>query len=67
MSETHDYDTVSVRFGDLQPHCVLVGEAGGLSAVYGYPQPIFNGLVVIDTEHGGLVHHPDRTIEILAE
>ncbi len=66
MSESHDYDTTTVRGSDLDnTHC-LVGESGGLSAVYGNKASGFGvGLRSVETEHGLLLLDPDGDFLVL--
>jgi hypothetical protein len=54
MSETHDYETVRVRREDLNVTHVLVGESGGLCAIYHKPEKIL-GMNMIETEYGMLL------------
>jgi hypothetical protein len=57
---THDYPVRLVRGEDLDETMVLVGESGGLSAIYGRGGSAFGGMTV-ETEHGTLyVNHDDE-------
>ena len=63
MSDTHDCDTVSVPALDLTPAHVLVGESGGLSAVYEVRHDsLLPGFVTVTTEHGPLLLDDDREV-----
>ena len=66
MSKTHDWETKQVKPSNLDSTCVLVGECGGLSAVFeagpSYASP---GLWRVETEHGALYLDPDLDVEIL--
>jgi hypothetical protein len=67
MGETHDYDTAPVAVADLDSSHVLVGESGGLSAVYGTePSNIMVGCHVVRTEHGSLYLDTDAHVDVLA-
>jgi hypothetical protein len=67
MASTHNYTTALLPAIDLDSTMVLVGESGGLSAVYdvanSYAMP---GLLVVETEHGSLYLDPDLHVEVLA-
>jgi hypothetical protein len=66
MAATHDYDTRPMLGRDLTSAHVLVGESGGLSAVYDCnPSSLVFGLVVVTTEHGQLYLDPDALYEVL--
>lgn len=68
MAATHDYDTRLVLPAALDETMVLVGESGGLSAIYlndGFSASMA-GLVRIETEHGPLYLDPDEPAEVLA-
>ena len=66
MPATHDYDTRPVPGKDLTGEHVLVGESGGLSAVYDCnPSSRVFGLVVVTTEHGHLYLDPDALYQVL--
>lgn len=68
MADTHDYDTESVLGSDLNSTHVLVGESGGLSAVYGAkPSSAMPGLMTVETEHGPLYLDPDCEYSVIAE
>jgi hypothetical protein len=54
MADTHDYETKSVLGKDLDETMILVGESGGLSAVYeNKPSslPIIDEAVINASEH----------------
>lgn len=61
MSDTHDHPTKEVLGKDLDHTMVLVGESGGLSAIYDA-----KGIDLIDvtTEHGVLNLDPDRAYTV---
>lgn len=64
----HDYPIRQVRGRDLDSTMVLVGESGGLSAIYdGYPSGAMPELRVIETEHGPLYLDPDEDYTIYDE
>jgi hypothetical protein len=51
MAATHDYDTELVYARDFSSSMVLVGESGGLSAIYEVePSDIMFGLIVVTTD-----------------
>lgn len=67
MAATHDYETRLVLPTALESSMVLVGESGGLSAVYlndGMSASMV-GLVRVETEHGPLYLDPDEPAEVL--
>ena len=64
MSATHDYDTEWIPARDLNNTHVLVGESGGLSAVYDTAF-VSGGKVYTETEHGTLVHDAFYEVEVL--
>lgn len=62
---THDYPTRKVRGKDLDGTMVLVGESGGLSAIYvNSPSSAMPGLTLIETEHGPLYLDPDKEYDV---
>ena len=66
MADTHDHDTRTVRGGALDETMVLVGESGGLSAVYEVGvSPLAVGLVAVRTEHAMLHLDPEKEREVL--
>lgn len=67
MGGTHDYDTTFVLARDLDSTHVLVGESGGLSAVYNNAgaSSVMMGFVVIETEHGTLYLDPEEECEVI--
>lgn len=68
MTTTHDYETETVLAAHLDSTHVLVGESGGLSAVYrAGPSFSMPGMMVIETEHGLLYKDPDDEVEVLRD
>lgn len=68
MSEAHDYKTKMVKVTALNGTHVIVGECGGLSAVFDVePSNAIPGLYRIESEHGVLYLDPDQKIQVLAE
>ena len=66
--ETHDYATALVRADQLNPTHVLVGESGGLSAVYFVEMSHERkGEMLIETEHCSFYAEPDEMFTVLAE
>jgi hypothetical protein len=64
---THDYKTKVYRADELDSTCVLVGESGGLSAVY-HSELLHHGdQLRIETEHGSLYADLDEEFIVLAE
>lgn len=64
---THEYDTRPVLGKDLDGTMVLVGESGGLSAIYdASPSDLCFGMTVVNTEHGPLYLDPDSEYAVLA-
>jgi hypothetical protein len=67
MSATHDYTTTTVVVSDLDSTHVLVGESGGLSAIYDTsPSNVMMGCQAVETEHGTLYLDADETVVVLA-
>lgn len=67
-SATDDYATARVPGRDLAHAHVLLGEAGGHSAVYETrDSSAMPGLVCVETEHGPLYLDPDQPYTVLAE
>lgn len=65
---THDYPTVDVLGRHLDSAHVLVGDSGGLSAVYeAEPSDAMPGLMCVETEHGPLYLDPDHPYPVLAD
>lgn len=66
MTDTHDYTTRTVKVEDLDETCVIVGESGGLSAVYekSGASAFAHGLYGVITEHGMLLLDPDSEVEV---
>lgn len=60
MTDTHDYPTKLVLGKNLDNTHVLVGESGGLSAVYeNHESSAMPGSQAVFTEHGPLYLDPD--------
>lgn len=67
-AETHDYATAELLASYLNSTHILVGESGGLSAVYDTePSNAMPGCLRIETEHGTLYADPDEVFRVLAE
>jgi hypothetical protein len=68
VSEVHTYDTKFIPARDIDSTCVLVGESGGLSAVYDNTgaSGLLPGLLCIETEHGWLYLDAELEVEVLA-
>lgn len=63
---THDEHTQTVAANTLTSNDVLVGEAGGLSAVYDiYPSSAMPGCLAVETEHGTLYLDEDDQCVVL--
>jgi len=68
MSDTHDYNTKKVLGKNLTNEHVLVGESGGLSAIYELePSSAMPGFMRVETEHGPLYLDPDEFYDVLDE
>lgn len=68
MSETHDYTTVTLKAEALNSTHVLVGESGGLSAVYNvYPcqSAALRDHLAVETEHGTLYIDSEDEVQVL--
>jgi hypothetical protein len=66
MSATHDYTTRLVPAAELSSSDVLVGECGGLSAVFSVrDSSAMPGCVAVETEHGMLYLDADHDVEVL--
>lgn len=64
--QTHDYPTKAVLAKDVDDTMVLVGESGGLSAIYGSRRSVLvPSMMSIETEHGQLVVSPERGMTVL--
>ena len=61
----HDYATRQVAALDLDSTMVLVGQSGGLSAIYDVRRTAVNGMVSVETEHGFLNLDVDDTYDVL--
>ena len=73
MAFTHDYDTNLVKVSDLDGTHVLVGESGGLCAVYSASREFKrvglasgSGLYGVETEHGLLLLDPGMFVQVIA-
>lgn len=65
MAATHDYKVKLVQVMHLDATHVLVGESGGLCAVYSSAPSGFGwGLWGVETEHGMLLLDPDAMVEV---
>lgn len=63
---THDYATRDMLASEIDDTMVLVGESGGLSAVYeSAPSAALPGLQLVTTEHGPLLLDPDERYAVL--
>lgn len=59
--DTHDHPTKSIPATALDDTHVLVGDSGGLSAVYEVSHSAaMTGLLCVETEHGPLYLDPDH-------
>lgn len=67
MTTTHDYRTIVVTADGLDNTCVLVGESGGLSAVYHSEYNEEGTQLIIETEHCTFLADSDMEFIILAE
>jgi hypothetical protein len=68
MSATHDYTTLVLPAHNLTLQHTLVGESGGLSAVYNVePSSAMPGCLAIETEHGYLYAVADAEVVVLAD
>ena len=67
MVDTHDYNTKEVIGRDLNDTHVLVGESGGLSAIYEIGTEKVMGAIVVYTEHGSLYVDDDDTYLVIVE
>lgn len=66
MSTTHDYRTQTVAVKTLTFRDVLVGECGGLSAVYETETSyLMQGCLSVETEHGTLYMDADDQVLVL--
>lgn len=63
MSATHDYPAKLIPAKRLDGTHVLVGQSGGLSAVYEVNDGAMGGLAV-DTEHGTLYLNPEDEVSV---
>jgi len=62
---THDYPVQLVRGKDLDATMVLVGEAGGLAAIYDIKRSsAMPGLLSVETDFGPLMLDPDEEYEV---
>jgi hypothetical protein len=61
-----DYECQEVKGSDLQGTDVLIGESGGISAIYEIgTSDVMWPLLCAETEHGPLYLDPDETYLIL--
>jgi hypothetical protein len=67
MSATHDYKTKVYRADELDSTCVLVGESGGLSAIYHSELTEDGTQLIIETEHCSFYAEPNEEFIVLAE
>ncbi len=71
VTEVHTYNTQSILGENLNETHVLVGESGGLTAIYDRPRVLRSALTpeltiwAIETEHGHMVIDPERVYEVL--
>lgn len=66
MNEVHTYDTSQVSVYQLNSSHVLVGECGGLSAVFDvYNSYAMPGCYAVETEHGTLYLGSTDLVEVL--
>lgn len=65
MSATNDYRIQLVTVASLSGTDVLVGEAGGLSAVYDASSNYVMGCLAVETEHGTLLMGADDEVTVL--
>jgi hypothetical protein len=67
MNEAHDYDTVKVKVSALNGTHVIVGECGGLSAVFdACPSTTLPGYYAVATEHGTSYFSEHDMFDVLA-
>jgi hypothetical protein len=64
---THDYKTAVYRADELDNTCVLVGESGGLSAIYHSELTEDGTQLIIETEHCSFITDFDQEFIVLAE
>lgn len=65
---THDYATATLKVEALNSTHVLVGESGGLSAVYNvYPcqSNALKGHLAVETEHGTMYLEKADEVQVL--
>ena len=63
---TTEYPTKPVKGSLLDGEMTLVGESGGLSAIYDCrPNTLVDGLLTVETEHGMLLLDPDTEHNVL--
>lgn len=65
MAATHDYETTLVPGADLTADLTLVGECGGLSAIFDVSASQVPW-VRVKTEHGPLYLDPEHLYEVLS-
>ena len=67
MSDAHDHSVTLVKASAINGTHVLVGECGGLSAVFeAGPAHSAPGFWRVETEHGPLYLDPDEELEVLS-
>jgi hypothetical protein len=65
MSAAHDYTTRLVLAAELCSSDVLVGECGGLSAVFSVKDSlVMPGCVAVETEHGNLYLDAELEVDV---
>lgn len=63
---THEHPTRHVNSADLDNTMTLVGESGGLSAIYEVESSnVMPGMIRVETEHGPLYLDPDEDQTVL--
>jgi hypothetical protein len=66
VATTHDYLTAPALGRQLTSEHVLVGDSGGLSAIYEVqPSSLLQGMLRVETEHGPLYLDPDEHYSVL--
>ena len=68
MNGTHDYETKEVKVTALNGTHVIVGDCGGLSAVFDVVEStLMPELYLVETEHGTMYFDPDEKLTVLAD
>ncbi len=63
---THDSNTDTRVVFDLTSDDTLVGESGGLSAIYNVQESsLVEGMYLVETEHGNLLIDPEQEVTVL--